>query len=744
MPAKQAHAQVIEFAEYFFNTDPGVGNATFFSIPFGDQVNHTENISIASLSPGFHFLGIRVMESGGLWSHFELRGFYITSEVNDAANIVAAEYFFNEDPGLGNATAIAVSAGASIVVNIDIATTGLSPGFNFLVVRTRDADNRWGIFESRGFYITAATDDAADITAAEYFFDADPGAGNGTAIPLTPGATVNLIIDLPSTGLEPGFHFLAVRTKGADERWGIFECRGFYVTEASLDPTDIVAAEYFFDADPGLGNGTSLSIPSGPNSNFTVEIPSENLNPGFHFLAIRTQNADGTWGLFEIRGFYVSPDTGAGADIVAAEYFFDGDDPGEGAGFALAIDTPGAVIDQTFTVASTGLDPGEYLLNIRVKDNNNFWSLVETETFIVLDCSPPDEPVTSAESRCDTGTLTLTASGATGNQVYNWYADETTSDILFTGDVFETPEITESTSFYVSIFDTDTFCESERVAVNAEITIIEKPIINPSGELSICQGSAILLSAPAGFSVYQWSNGETTRQILVNTAGEFTVQTGDGTCLSVASDTVFVSVLQGPPCVPPTPNQPPVIGKEVVATQIEGRVEIDLTALVSDPDNNIDFASLRVINGETSRGISAFINASFILIIDYSGNPFTGIDRVTIEVCDLLGACAQEVIDIEIIGEVVVFNAVTPNGDGINDFMLIKYIDVIQGADQNKVFIFNRWGDVVAEISNYNNNDRIFNGLSNSGAELPGGTYFYKIEFSGNIKPISGYLTLIR
>ncbi len=741
---KQAHAQVIESAEYFFDTDPGIGNATPLAIPSGDQVTHSASISIASLSPGFHLLGIRVMESGGLWSQFELRGFYITSSVNDVSNILAAEYFFNEDPGVGNGNNIAVTPGESIVINIDISTTGLLPGFNFLVVRTLDADNRWGIFESRGFYITTATDDAADITAAEYFFDADPGVGNGTAIPVTEGATVNATISLPSTGLDPGFHFLAVRTKGTDERWGIFESRGFYVTGAAADVADIIDAEYFFDSDPGIGNGISLSIPSGAVSNFTIDIPSEDLDPGFHFLAVRIKRADGSWGIFESRGFYISAAAQDAAEIVAAEFFFDGDDPGEGLATSLTINDPGNIVVQDFSIETTSLSPGDYILSMRVKDSNNLWSLVETDTFIILDCTAPDEPIVNDESRCDEGTLTLTASGASGTQEYRWFEDATTTVILFTGEVFETPELSESRFYYVSIFDTDTSCESERAEVSAAINALDQPVINPSGEISICQGSTVILSAPVGFTVYQWSTGEITRQILVNTAGNYTVQTGDGNCLSEPADSVIVVLIQDPPCSPPTPNAPPVISKEVVATQIEGRIEIDLTAFVSDPDNNIDFSSLRVINNETSRGIPAFIDPAFILIIDYSGNPFTGTDRVTLEVCDLAGACVQEVLDIEVVGEVIVFNAVTPNGDGINDFMLIKYLEVIPGAEQNKVFILNRWGDVVTEITNYNNVERIFTGQSNSGSELPAGTYFYKIEFSGNIKPITGFLNLIR
>jgi gliding motility-associated-like protein len=150
------------------------------------------------------------------------------------------------------------------------------------------------------------------------------------------------------------------------------------------------------------------------------------------------------------------------------------------------------------------------------------------------------------------------------------------------------------------------------------------------------------------------------------------------------------------------------------------------------------------LSTSTSRGAPASVDASYNLVVDYSGLPFTGTDRITLEVCDLAGACVQQVIDIEVVGAVVVYNGVTPDGDGKNDFLLLKYIDVVEGAQKNKVTILNRWGDVVFDMTDYNNDDRAFKGLTNNGSEIPSGTYFYKIEFTGGLEPMSGFITLLR
>ncbi|MCA6410354.1 MAG: hypothetical protein IM575_14625, partial [Cytophagales bacterium] len=123
-------SQSVVRAEYFFDTDPGAGNGTLISFtPTGGDVTFTTSISTASLSQGFHQLAIRLKESGGLWSQFEARGFYITASTTDVANITAAEYFFDTDPGQGSGTPISVTAGATTNFTVSIPTASLGAGF---------------------------------------------------------------------------------------------------------------------------------------------------------------------------------------------------------------------------------------------------------------------------------------------------------------------------------------------------------------------------------------------------------------------------------------------------------------------------------------------------------------------------------------------------------------------------------------------------------------------------------------
>ena len=133
---------------------------------------------------------------------------------------------------------------------------------------------------------------------------------------------------------------------------------------------------------------------------------------------------------------------------------------------------------------------------------------------------------------------------------------------------------------------------------------------------------------------------------------------------------------------------------------------------------------------------------SGVLTVDYKGVSFAGTDRLTIEACDMASHCAQSEVTIEVVGDITVYNALSPNGDPLNEVFIIQYIDLLPDTQKNKVTIFNRWGDVVFNVDDYDNQSRVFRGLNNSGSELPTGTYFYRIDFSGGTPSKTGYLSL--
>jgi gliding motility-associated-like protein len=97
--------------------------------------------------------------------------------------------------------------------------------------------------------------------------------------------------------------------------------------------------------------------------------------------------------------------------------------------------------------------------------------------------------------------------------------------------------------------------------------------------------------------------------------------------------------------------------------------------------------------------------------------------------------------------DLMIYNAVSPNGDNLNDYFKI---DGITNFPNNSVTIYNRWGVKVFETKGYDSNGNNFNGYSQGrvttagGNKLPDGTYFYIIEYesAGNQNKTAGCLYL--
>jgi gliding motility-associated-like protein len=265
------------------------------------------------------------------------------------------------------------------------------------------------------------------------------------------------------------------------------------------------------------------------------------------------------------------------------------------------------------------------------------------------------------------------------------------------------------------------------------------PTVSPIN--SVCPGSTIMLTAMGGTDgQYRWYDAATLLPSVnstysvanISTNKTFQVSIYDGTCESFKTS-VSVAIKA---CTAP------VIAPSSTAAFIEGVVEIHLCALISDPENDLDLTTLQGLGSLTSG--APFTISGCTLAINYSGTPFPGGDVLTIQVCDLTGLCTTQLVTIELGGEITVYNAVSPNGDGKNDIFYIQYIEVLPETRANTVTIYNRWGDVVWQTTDYNNQEQAFRGVSRNGNELPTGTYFFKIDFQSGLKSKTGFISLKR
>ena len=88
---------------------------------------------------------------------------------------------------------------------------------------------------------------------------------------------------------------------------------------------------------------------------------------------------------------------------------------------------------------------------------------------------------------------------------------------------------------------------------------------------------------------------------------------------------------------------------------------------------------------------------------------------------------------------VTIPNAITPNGDGKNDYFVVDGVEKYPG---NELVVFNRWGDIVYSSKPYKND---WYGNNQSGSPLPEGTYYYVLRLNINDgKVLKGDVTILK
>ena len=339
--ASPAAAQNIIAAEYFIDTDPGFGSGAPIAITAGVDLNNAAvAVNTASLTNGSHRLYIRSKNAEGRWSLVHVKDFIVDFDFQypaapgTAQNIIAAEYFFDTDPGFGSGTQVSIATGADLnSVAAAVTTTGLTIGTHRLYFRTKSQEGRWAITLMRDFIIDSdfpypSTPAAAqNVVAAEYFFDTEPGFGSGTQLSITAGTDLNAVAATVNTsGLGLGTHRLYFRTKSQEGRWAITLVKDFIVdSDFSYPPAptaaqNIIAAEYFFDTDPGFGNGSQLSITAGTDINAAAAtVNTTGLVLGTHRLYLRSKNQEGRWAITLVKDFIVDNDFSYPAAPAAAQ-----------------------------------------------------------------------------------------------------------------------------------------------------------------------------------------------------------------------------------------------------------------------------------------------------------------------------------------------------------------------------------------------------------------------------------------
>lgn len=137
---------------------------------------------------------------------------------------------------------------------------------------------------------------------------------------------------------------------------------------------------------------------------------------------------------------------------------------------------------------------------------------------------------------------------------------------------------------------------------------------------------------------------------------------------------------------------------------------------------------------------------------NYTYHPATGVLTYTpddlhcgpavfvYQITDTNGKQSETTATITVIcDKILVFNGISPNGDGRND---VWHMPGIEQYPLNEVRVFNRWGQQVFEKTGYSNTEG-WDGRWN-GRDLPDGTYFYTIDLRDGSAVLNGFLQIQR
>ncbi|ARV11186.1 hypothetical protein BTO09_02010, partial [Gilvibacter sp. SZ-19] len=241
-------------------------------------------------------------------------------------------------------------------------------------------------------------------------------------------------------------------------------------------------------------------------------------------------------------------------------------------------------------------------------------------------------------------------------------------------------------------------------------------------ETNICQDGSISVEK---VGVFNDENGDDQPQPGETITYTFVVtNTGNVTVYDITIDDPLVPVTGGPITLEP------------------GEVD-DSTFTATYAITEEDIENGEVINQAIATGVDQNGNE----VTDESDDPNDPTNRdnngdgdpddpTVVVLPDVLGA------------EFEIFNGITPDGDGLNDYFQINGIEQFPN---NNMQIFNRWGVLVFETDNYggtSGRENVFEGISKGrvtireGKKLPTGTYYYVLRrfVDGETLTNDGYL----
>ena len=309
---------------------------------------------------------------------------------------------------------------------------------------------------------------------------------------------------------------------------------------------------------------------------------------------------------------------------------------------------------------------------------------------------------------------------------------------------------TGSYSYTVTNSDGCTSAVSAIVVINIQPLIPNAPVTG--GNQSECEASPIqtltaTATVPAGETITWYdATGNVVTSPTINSVGTVTyyAESSNGNCSSLTRTAVTLTInainlvqVSQPTLAPCNNDNSPVR-------------EINLDTLL--PVGTTQGGVWSTEDSEANDGLIGNIFSPYLIPITTDDNiPYTFKYVINCEVVEVKINVDDDCKVGAECTEPFVHNAFSPNGDDKNPVFVIEQLDQLDCFPTNTVEIYNRWGVLVYETKQYDNETRVFKGISegrvtvDKSAQLPTGTYFYVLNYTtkaGENKHVEGYLFL--
>jgi len=344
--------------------------------------------------------------------------------------------------------------------------------------------------------------------------------------------------------------------------------------------------------------------------------------------------------------------------------------------------------------------------------------------FVNVDGEAPTITFPSDKELCPGDDVILNSTPSPGiNATYIWTANPPGAATI-PGVAIPPAQTPSQTTIYTV---TATLDQCTRIV--SDTIIVYNATLTVPGEVRLCAGESVKITANGSLTgMYEWSSGEKTPQIEVSpaqtTTYDLTYTYGDGCSLDTSVEVIVL------------PSFSLKIESEPDTNKINVGEPIELTGIVSPSQNLNNFDFTWTENGQQNIGSTESV------MVTPSGNE-TSIFYTLVATSP--NGCSKEArIEFTLVQPVVVVpNAFTPNGDGINDVFRLK---VLEGSiNMLGMDIYNRWGK---KVFSSNDPDAAWDGKMDDGKEAPSDVYAYFIRWErgdGALQPpFKGDIALLR